>query len=102
MGMKLITPLYDRIVVKLIEKADDLAGAIIIPETAKERPSIARVVAVGGGHRTKSGALLPLCVKEGDRVLLGKYSGNEISIDGHHYVVMREDEVIGVIEQQVH
>lgn len=98
MGMKVIQPLYDRIVVKLVEQEEEMVGSIIVPDIAVERPQFGRVVAVGSGHRTKNGTLAPLCVKEGDRVLLGKYSGNEVSIEGHTYVVMREDEVIGVVE----
>ncbi len=98
MGMKVIQPLYDRIVVKLVEQEEEMVGSIIVPDIAVERPQFGRVVAVGNGHRTKQGTLTPLCVKEGDRVLLGKYSGNEVSIEGPTYVVMREDEVIGVVD----
>ncbi len=98
MGLKVIQPLYDRIVVKLVEQEAEMVGSIIVPDIAVERPQFARVVAVGRGHRSKNGTLTPLCVRIGDRVLLGKYSGNDVSIEGHTYVVLREQEVIGIVE----
>jgi chaperonin GroES len=93
-----IRPLYDRIVVKRIEEKEQVQGGIIIPDTAKEKPQQGEVVAVGRGKRLENGTLVPLDVKVGDRVLFGKYSGNEIKLDGVEYLIMREDEVLGVIE----
>ncbi len=93
-----IRPLYDRIVVKRIEEQEQVQGGIIIPDTAKEKPQQGEVVAVGRGKRLENGTLVPLDLKVGDRVLFGKYSGNEIKLDGVEYLIMREDEVLGVIE----
>ncbi|MCS6951677.1 MAG: co-chaperone GroES [Bryobacterales bacterium] len=93
-----IRPLYDRIVVKRIEEKETVKGGIIIPDTAKEKPQEGEVVAVGKGKRLEDGKLVPLDVKVGDRILFGKYSGNEIKIDDQEYLIMREDEVLGVIE----
>ncbi|MGE5488023.1 MAG: co-chaperone GroES [bacterium] len=93
-----IRPLYDRIVVKRIEQKEQMQGGIIIPDTAKEKPQEGEVVAAGKGKRLDDGKLAPLDVKVGDRVLFGKYSGNEIKIDGEEYVIMREDEVLGILE----
>ena len=93
-----IRPLYDRIVVKRIEEKEQIQGGIIIPDTAKEKPQEGEVVAVGQGKRLDSGKVVALDVKAGDRILFGKYSGNEIKIDGEEYVIMREDEVLGILE----
>ena len=93
-----IRPLYDRIVVKRIEQKEQMQGGIIIPDTAKEKPQEGEVVAAGKGKRLDDGKLAPLDVKVGDRVLFGKYSGNAIKIDGEEYVIMREDEVLGILE----
>jgi chaperonin GroES len=93
-----IRPLYDRIVVKRIEEKEQVQGGIIIPDTAKEKPQEGEVVAVGQGKRLDSGKVVALDVKAGDRILFGKYSGNEIKIDGQEYVIMREDEVLGILE----
>ncbi len=93
-----IRPLYDRIVVKRIEEKEQIQGGIIIPDTAKEKPQEGEVVAVGRGKRLENGTLVPLDVKVGDRILFGKYSGNEIKVDGVEYLIMREDEVLGIIE----
>jgi len=93
-----IRPLHDRIVVKRIEEKETVQGGIIIPDTAKEKPQEGEVVAVGKGKRLEDGKVVPLDVKAGDRILFGKYSGNEIKIDGNEYLIMREDEVLGVIE----
>jgi chaperonin GroES len=93
-----IRPLYDRIVVKRIEEKEQVQGGIIIPDTAKEKPQEGEVVAVGQGKRLDSGKVVALDVKAGDRILFGKYSGNEIKIDGEEYVIMREDEVLGILE----
>jgi chaperonin GroES len=97
MGMN-IRPLYDRIVVKRIEEKEQIQGGIIIPDTAKEKPQEGEVAAVGQGKRLDSGKVVALDVKAGDRILFGKYSGNEIKIDGQEYVIMREDDVLGILE----
>ncbi len=93
-----IRPLYDRIVVKRIEEQETVTGGIIIPDTAKEKPQEGEVVAVGKGKRLEDGKLIPLDVKAGDRILFGKYSGSEIKVDGEEFLIMREDDVLGVIE----
>ena len=92
-----IRPLYDRIVVKRIEEQETIRGGIIIPDSAKEKPQEGEVVAVGQGKRLDDGKLVPLELKAGDRILFGKYSGSEIKIDGEEYLIMREDEVLGVL-----
>jgi chaperonin GroES len=92
-------PLYDRIVVKRLETGDEkTASGLIIPDSAKEKPQEGEVVAVGQGKRNDDGKLIPLDVKAGDRILFGKYSGSDIKVDGNEYMIMREDEVLGVIE----
>ncbi len=93
-----IRPLYDRIVVKRIEETETVKGGIIIPDTAKEKPQEAEVVAVGKGRRLEDGKLIALEVQVGDRILFGKYAGNEIKIDGEEYLILREDEILGVLE----
>jgi len=94
-----IRPLYDRIVVKrLDDETDKTAGGLFIPDSAKEKPQHGEVVAVGQGKRNDDGKLIPLDVKAGDRILFGKYSGSDIKSDGNEYLIMREDEVLGVIE----
>jgi len=94
-----IRPLYDRIVVKrLDDETDKTAGGLFIPDSAKEKPQQGEVVAVGQGKRNDEGKLIPLDVKAGDRILFGKYSGSDIKSDGNEYLIMREDEVLGVIE----
>jgi chaperonin GroES len=94
-----IRPLYDRIVVKRLEAGDEkTASGLIIPDSAKEKPQEGEVVAVGQGKRNEEGKLIPLDVKAGDRILFGKYSGSDIKVDGNEYMIMREDEVLGVIE----
>jgi chaperonin GroES len=94
-----IRPLYDRIVVKRIdESAEKTASGLFIPDSAKEKPQEGEVVAVGQGKRTEEGKLIPLDVKAGDRILFGKYSGSDIKIDGDEFLIMREDEVLGVLE----
>jgi chaperonin GroES len=93
-----IRPLYDRIVVKRIETDDTVkVGGLYIPDSAKEKPQEAEVVAAGQGKRLENGTLVPLDVKVGDRILFGKYSGSEIKLDGQEYLIMREDEVLGVL-----
>lgn len=95
-----IRPLYDRIVVKRLESdTEKTAGGLFIPDSAKEKPQEGEVVAVGQGKRGDDGKLLPLDVKAGDRILFGKYSGSDIKMDGNEYLIMREDEVLGVIEK---
>ena len=94
-----IRPLYDRIVVKRIEEQETVRGGIIIPDSAKEKPQEGEVVAVGKGKRNeKDGTLAPLDVQVGDRILFGKYSGSDIKLDGDEYMIMREDEVLGILE----
>ena len=94
-----IRPLYDRIVVKRIEEQETIRGGIIIPDSAKEKPQEGEVMAVGKGKRNeKDGSLVPLDVQVGDRILFGKYSGSDIKLDGEEYMIMREDEVLGVLE----
>jgi chaperonin GroES len=94
-----IRPLYDRIVVKRIDdETEKTAGGLFIPDSAKEKPQQGEVVAVGQGKRNEDGKLIPLDVKAGDRILFGKYSGSDIKIDNNEYLIMREDEVLGVLE----
>jgi chaperonin GroES len=93
-----ITPIKDNIVVKRTDEAEKQVGSIIIPDTAKEKPMTAEVIAVGSGRMLKDGKKLPLEVKVGDKVLVGKYSGSEIKLDETDYLILREDEVLGVIE----
>ena len=93
-----IRPLYDRIVVRRIEEQETKRGGIIIPDSAKEKPQEGEVVAVGNGKRLENGTLVPLDVKAGDRILFGKYSGSDIKLDGEEYMIMREDEVLGVLD----
>ena len=91
-----ITPLHDRVIVKRIEEKETVKGGIIIPDTAKEKPQEGEVFAVGSGKREK-GELIPLDVKVGDRILFGKYSGNEIKIDEQEYLILKEDEILAKI-----
>ena len=94
-----IRPLYDRIVVKRVEEQETKVGGLFIPDTAKEKPQEGEVVAVGKGKRLEDGKVIPLDVKVGDRILFGKYSGNDIKIDGQELLIMREDEVLGILEK---
>ena len=91
-------PLHDRILVRRVEEPETTAGGIIIPDTAKEKPQEAKVVATGPGHRDEDGKLTPLDVKAGDRVLFAKYSGTEITLDGEELLILRESDVLGVLE----
>ena len=91
-------PLHDRILIKRIEEKETVKGGIIIPDTAKEKPQEAEVVAVGSGKKEKDGKFVPLDVKAGDRILFGKYSGTEIKMDNEEYLILREEEVLGIIE----
>src|ERR1700685_2191720 len=93
-----IRPLYDRIVVKRIEEQETKVGGLFIPDSAKEKPQEGEVVAVGKGKRLEDGKVVPLDVEKGNRILFGKYSGSEIRIDGEEFLIMREDEVLGVLE----
>ena len=93
-----IRPLYDRIVVKRIDEQETTRSGIIIPDSAQEKPQEAEVIAVGNGKRLDDGKLVPLDVKVGDRILFGKYSGNDIRLDGEEYLIMREDDVLGVLD----
>jgi chaperonin GroES len=93
-----VRPLHDRLLIKRVEEKETIKGGIIIPDTAKEKPQEGEVIAVGNGKKTEDGKLIPLDVKAGDRILFGKYSGTEIKIDEHEYLILREDEVLGVLE----
>ncbi|MEB2343521.1 MAG: co-chaperone GroES [Deltaproteobacteria bacterium] len=92
-----IRPLHDRILVKRIEEETTTKGGIIIPDTAKEKPQEGRVVAVGTGKQLEDGSVRPLDVKTGDKVLFGKYSGNEVTLDGDELVIIREEDVLAII-----
>ena len=94
-------PLHDRILVRRIEAEEKTAGGIIIPDTAKEKPQEGEVIAVGSGARDEAGKVVELCVKVGDRILFGKWSGTEIKLDGEDLLIMKESDVMGVIEQSV-
>jgi chaperonin GroES len=93
-----VRPLHDRLLVKRVEEKETLKGGIIIPDTAKEKPQEGEVIAAGHGKKTEEGKVLPLDVKQGDRILFGKYSGTEIKIDEQEYLILREEEVLGVSE----
>ena len=93
-----IRPLHDRILVKRLDEESKTAGGLFIPDSAKEKPVEGKVIAAGNGKVSDEGKLVPLSVKKGDRVLFGKYSGTEIKLDGEEYVIMREDDILGVIE----
>ena len=94
-----IRPLHDRVIVRRIEEGEQVRGGIIIPDTAKEKPQEGEVIAAGLGKFRENGERQPLDVKAGDRVLFGKYSGSEIKLDGEEFLIMREDEILGVIER---
>jgi len=94
-------PLHDRILIKRIEEKETEKGGIIIPDTAKEKPQEGEVIAVGNGKMTEDGKVVPLDVKAGDRILFGKYSGTEIKIDNKEYLILKEEEVLGVVEGKV-
>lgn len=93
-----IRPLYDRIVVKRIEEGETKHGSLFIPDSAKEKPQEGEVVAVGKGKRLEDGKVIPLDVAVGDRILFGKYSGSDIKLDGNEFLIMREDEVLGILQ----
>jgi len=90
-------PLHDRVLIKRIEEQETVRGGIIIPDTAKEKPQEGEVMAAGTGKRLENGTVIPLEVKEGDRVLFGKYSGTEIKLDGQEFLILREDEILGLV-----
>lgn len=92
-----IKPLHDRILVKRIETQEEVRGGIVIPDTAKEKPQEGEVIAVGDGKVLDSGQKLNMAVKAGDRILFGKYSGTEVKVDGQEYLIMREDDVLGIL-----
>ena len=94
-----LKPLADRIVVKVLTQDEKTRGGIVLPDTAKEKPQEAKVMAVGAGKVLENGQKLPPEVKVGDRVLFGKYSGTEVKVDGEEYLIMREDDILGVIEK---
>ncbi len=93
-----LRPLQDRILVERVEEETTTKGGIIIPDTAKEKPIEGNIVAVGNGKKGEDGTIIPLDVKVGDRILFGKYGGTEVKIEGEEYLIMREDDILGVIE----
>lgn len=95
-----VRPLHDRLLVKRLEETEVLKGGIVIPDTAKEKPHEGEVISVGSGKKTEDGRLLPLDVKVGDRILFGKYSGSEIKIEDEEYLILREDEVLVILEPE--
>jgi len=94
-----VRPLHDRVLLRRLEEKEVVKGGIIIPDTAKEKPQEAEVVAVGPGKFDENGKRMPIDVKKGDRILIGKYSGSDIKIDDQEYVIVREDEILGVLEK---
>ena len=94
-----LTPLHDRILVRRVDEGETVRGGIIIPDTAKEKPQEGEVIAVGKGKSNDEGKTFPLDVKAGDRILFGKYSGTEIKIDGEEFLIMREEEVLGILKK---
>lgn len=97
--MASIRPLQDRVIIKRIEEGEQIRGGIIIPDSAREKPQEGEVIAVGAGKKLDSGERVALDVKEGDRVLFGKYAGTEVKLDDEDYLIMREDDILGVIER---
>lgn len=95
--MAKVTPLRDRVLVRRLEEAEQKVGGIIIPDSAKEKPQQAEVIAVGSGRVLDSGERMPLAVKAGDKVLLGKWSGTEVKLDGVEYLILKEDEILGIL-----
>lgn len=92
-----LTPLQDRVLVERVEAMEKSAGGLYIPDTAKEKPQEGKVVAVGKGKRREDGTVIPMDVKKGDRILFSKYAGNDITLDGKEYIIMREDDILGVL-----
>ncbi len=95
-----IRPLYDRLIVRRVAEEEKTKGGIIIPDTAKDKPTEGEVVAAGKGRLTEDGKVIPMDVKKGDRILFTKYAGNEVKIDGVEYLIMREEDVLGIIEKK--
>ena len=93
-----IRPLQDRVIVKRLEEEEKTKGGIIIPDSAKEKPQEGKVIAVGKGKVTEDGKVIPLDVKAGDKILFGKYSGTEVKIEGEEHLIMREEDILGIIE----
>ena len=93
-----VRPLHDRLLIQRIEEKETVKGGIIIPDTAKEKPQEGKVIAVGNGKVTDEGKKLPLDVKAGDRILFGKYSGSEVKIEGEEYLILREEDVLGILD----
>ena len=92
-----LRPLHDRVLVKRLDEQNEKHGSLIIPDTAKEKPQEGKIIAVGTGRVTDDGKNLPLAVKAGDRILFGKYSGNEVRLDGEEYLIMKEEDVLGIL-----
>lgn len=95
-----VRPLYDKVLVKRLQEEEKTKGGIIIPDTAKEKPQEGEVIAVGHGRILENGQKVPLEVKEGDRIIFGKYAGTEIKIDGEEYLIMREEDILGIITKK--
>ncbi len=95
-----IRPLYDRLIVRRVAEEEKTKGGIIIPDTAKDKPTEGEVVAAGKGRLLEDGKVIPMDVKQGDRILFGKYAGTEVKIDGVEHLIMREDDVLGIIEKK--
>ncbi|MGI8991013.1 MAG: co-chaperone GroES [Bryobacteraceae bacterium] len=95
-----IRPLYDRVVVKRVEDTTTMQGGLYIPDSAKEKPQEGEVVAIGKGKRLEDGTLVALDVQVGDRILFGKYSGSDIKLDNEEYMIMKEDEILGILDKQ--
>jgi chaperonin GroES len=93
-----LRPLYDRLLVERVESEEVTKGGIILPDTAKEKPQQGKVIAVGEGKRGDDGKLMPMAVKAGDTILFGKYSGSEVKVEGKEFLIMREDDVMGIVE----
>ncbi|MCU0577487.1 MAG: co-chaperone GroES [Desulfobacterota bacterium] len=93
-----IKPLHDRVLVRRIEEEQKTKGGIIIPDTAKEKPQMGEVIAAGGGKKTEDGKVTPLDVKKGDKILFSKYAGNEIKVEGEELLIMREEDILGIIQ----
>ncbi|MEN6475205.1 MAG: co-chaperone GroES [Syntrophaceae bacterium] len=93
-----IRPLQDRILVKRVEEEERTKGGIIIPDTAKEKPQMGQVIAAGNGKKTEDGKVIPMDVKKGDKVLFSKYSGTEVKVEGEELLIMREDDILGIVE----
>ena len=92
-----LRPLHDRVLVQRLEEREERHGSILIPDSAKEKPQEGKVIAVGTGRMTEDGKNVPLVVKQGDRILFGKYSGSEVKLDGEEYLIMKEEDVLGVL-----